>query len=94
MITTSRQYTATCFSFFRSVAGGELFERVVAEEFCLTEQDCVQFLRQILDAMDFVHVQNVLHLDLKPENILCTDASGYNVRCCFEMGVNTLTTTP
>ncbi|XP_022663126.1 myosin light chain kinase family member 4-like isoform X2 [Varroa jacobsoni] len=62
------------------VAGGELFERVVAEEFCLTEQDCVQFLRQILDAMDFVHVQNVLHLDLKPENILCTDASGYNIK--------------
>ncbi|KAL4216907.1 hypothetical protein ACF0H5_023367 [Mactra antiquata] len=53
------------------IGGGELFERVIDDDFELTERDCIQFMRQICDAVNYMHGRNILHLDLKPENILC-----------------------
>jgi len=51
----------------------ELFERIISEDFELTERDCIVFMRQICDGVSFMHNKQVLHLDLKPENILCVD---------------------
>lgn len=53
------------------VSGGELFERVIDEEFDLTEKECTFFLRQICEGVKFMHSKDILHLDMKPENILC-----------------------
>ena len=50
--------------FSYSVPGGELFERIVAEEY-LMEDDAVDYVRQILEALRFMHERNVVHLDLK-----------------------------
>ncbi|GFO39596.1 myosin light chain kinase, smooth muscle, partial [Plakobranchus ocellatus] len=47
------------------VNGGELFERVINEDFILTEKACVMFTRQICDGIAFMHSQNILHLDMK-----------------------------
>jgi len=47
------------------INGGELFERVVADDFTLTEFDCVGFMRQICDGVRFMHQKNIIHLDLK-----------------------------
>lgn len=48
-----------------SIEGGELFERIVDEDYHLTEVDTMVFVRQICDGILFMHKMRVLHLDLK-----------------------------
>ncbi|KAM9520966.1 myosin light chain kinase, smooth muscle-like isoform 2-T3 [Guaruba guarouba] len=59
------------------VAGGELFERIVDDEFEHTEPSSTQYLRQILEGLQFMHGQAIVHLDLKPENIVCVSPSSH-----------------
>lgn len=48
-----------------SIEGGELFERIVDDDYHLTEVDCMVFVRQICEGIRFMHHMRVLHLDLK-----------------------------
>ena len=48
-----------------SIRGGELFDRVIEDEFVLTEKACVCFMRQVLEGVSFIHSKHILHLDLK-----------------------------
>ena len=45
--------------------GGELFERVAADDFNLTESDCCLFMRQIVRGVQYLHKHHIVHLDLK-----------------------------
>lgn len=45
--------------------GGELFERIIDDDYHLTEVDCMVFVRQICEGIRFMHHMRVLHLDLK-----------------------------
>lgn len=60
----------------RSIAGGELFERIVDENFEHTEPNSVNYMRQILEGVQYIHRKRIIHLDLKPENIVCVNGSG------------------
>ncbi|XP_044741625.1 calcium/calmodulin-dependent protein kinase type 1 isoform X3 [Chrysoperla carnea] len=51
------------------VTGGELFDRIV-EKGSYTEKDASHLIRQVLEAVDYMHEQGVVHRDLKPENLL------------------------
>ncbi|XP_064634593.1 myosin light chain kinase, smooth muscle-like isoform X2 [Lineus longissimus] len=62
------------------ISGGELFERVVDDDFFLTERACMMFVKQIIDGVAHMHSVNVLHLDLKPENILCLTKKGNAIK--------------
>lgn len=62
------------------IDGGELFDRVLDDKFILTEKACSIFMRQICEAMDYIHEHNIIHLDLKPENILCLTESGNRIK--------------
>ncbi|CAJ1083609.1 death-associated protein kinase 2 [Xyrichtys novacula] len=56
------------------VCGGELFD-FIAEKENLLESEAIEFLKQILEALRFMHGKNVVHFDLKPENIMLSDKS-------------------
>ncbi|PSN43192.1 hypothetical protein C0J52_11305, partial [Blattella germanica] len=62
------------------IEGGELFERVIDDDFILTEKSCTVFMRQICEGIEFIHKQNILHLDMKPENILCLTKTGNRIK--------------
>ncbi|PQE31341.1 calcium calmodulin-dependent kinase protein [Rutstroemia sp. NJR-2017a WRK4] len=53
----------------RLAIGGELFDRI-CEQGRFTEKDASQTIRQVLEAVDYLHDNNVVHRDLKPENLL------------------------
>ncbi|XP_018619831.1 myosin light chain kinase, smooth muscle-like isoform X2 [Scleropages formosus] len=62
------------------VAGGELFERIVDDNFEHTEPTSARYMQQILEGMRYIHQRNIVHLDLKPENVVCVDSSGTNIK--------------
>lgn len=49
--------------------GGELFDRI-CEKGKFTEKDASKTIKQVLEAVDYLHQNNVVHRDLKPENLL------------------------
>uniref|UniRef100_A0A0C9RSK3 MYLK_7 protein n=1 Tax=Fopius arisanus TaxID=64838 RepID=A0A0C9RSK3_9HYME len=63
-----------------SISGGELFERVAADDFTLTEQDSVLFVRQICEGVAYMHDQHIVHMDLKPENIMCQSRTCHRIK--------------
>ncbi|KTG41564.1 hypothetical protein cypCar_00030478 [Cyprinus carpio] len=62
------------------VDGGELFDRIIDENYKLTELDTVLFIRQISEGLQYMHKMYILHLDLKPENILCVSRQTNKVK--------------
>lgn len=50
------------------VTGGELFDRIV-EKGSYTEKDAADLIRQVLEAVDYMHEQGVVHRDLKVCNL-------------------------
>lgn len=49
--------------------GGELFDAIVNKG-QYSEQDAAKIVRQILEAIQYVHEHGIAHRDLKPENLL------------------------
>ena len=47
-----------------SAPGGD-FQSVLDEDMVPFEEDVQGFLRQILEALDFIHERNIAHLDIK-----------------------------
>jgi len=51
------------------VTGGELFDRIV-DKGSYSEDDAKILVRKIVNAIDYLHKQDIAHRDLKPENLL------------------------
>ncbi|XP_070701885.1 myosin light chain kinase 2, skeletal/cardiac muscle isoform X2 [Pempheris klunzingeri] len=62
------------------VGGGELFDRIIDENYTLMELDAVLFIRQICEGLQHMHKMYILHLDLKPENILCVNRATNKIK--------------
>ena len=54
------------------VTGGELFERLVRQG-PYSEKEASRLMRQMAEAISYLHSQGVCHRDLKPENILLSE---------------------
>lgn len=61
------------------VSGGELFD-FIAEKENLLESEAIEFMKQILEGLGFMHSKNIAHFDLKPENIMLSDKASPHPR--------------
>ncbi|KAI7798974.1 putative death-associated protein kinase 2, partial [Triplophysa rosa] len=59
------------------IKGGELFD-FIAEKENLTETEAIEFMKQILEGVKYMHQKNIAHFDLKPENIMLLDKHATN----------------
>lgn len=50
--------------------GGELFDRIIDDNYNLTEFDTILFIKQICEGIRHMHQMYILHLDLKVEHAL------------------------
>lgn len=62
--------------------GGELFDRIV-DQGQYTERDAASTIAMLCDALEHLHMFNIVHRDIKPENILykSSDASHPDYMC-------------
>jgi serine/threonine protein kinase len=60
--------------------GGELFERIKSRK-VYQEKIAIDVMRNMLEALRYMHENNVVHRDLKPENlILASKTNDYVLR--------------
>ncbi|XP_063782953.1 calcium/calmodulin-dependent protein kinase type 1D isoform X3 [Pseudophryne corroboree] len=69
------------------VSGGELFDRIVEKGF-YTEKDASALIRQVLDAVFYLHRLGIVHRDLKPENLLYFSQEGESKIMISDFGLS------
>jgi len=62
----------TLFLVLEFAAGGELFDAIVNKG-QYSEQDAAHIIKQILEAIKYIHSNGIAHRDLKPENLLLSE---------------------
>jgi len=48
--------------FFNSLSGRELFERITAEGYSMSEAEVINYMRQICEGVKHMHEKNIIHL--------------------------------
>ncbi|XP_065941807.1 twitchin isoform X18 [Magallana gigas] len=62
------------------LSGGELFDRIAAEDYKMTEAEVINYLRQVCEGLKHMHEHSIVHLDVKPENVMCETKKSTNVK--------------
>jgi calcium-dependent protein kinase len=57
--------------------GGELFEEITNRG-SFSEMDAAKIMKQLLNAVNYLHNKNIVHRDLKPENIMMINRNSNN----------------
>ncbi len=60
--------------------GEELFERIIDRtDYTFTEEETAIVMHQLLEAVEYLHVNNIAHRDIKPENIMFENKDGWDL---------------
>ncbi|KAM8855604.1 striated muscle preferentially expressed protein kinase isoform 2-T2 [Spinachia spinachia] len=59
----------------------ELLDRFTRKS-TVMESDVRSCIRQLLEGVNYLHHQNIIHLDIKPDNILMADSHSDQIRIC------------
>lgn len=60
--------------------GGELFDHIVAQGGAYPEEKAQKIIKQLFQAIDYLHDLNIVHRDIKPENILLKSKDTLDVK--------------
>jgi len=72
-------------------SGGELFQRLALNaknNKLYTEKDAAKMMKQILEAVNYLHYHGVCHRDLKPENILLSSMDEFSQLKLIDFGLS------
>ena len=62
------------------IEGEELFDRIVdRSDYTFTEQETAFVMHQLLEAVEYLHINNVAHRDIKPENIMFENTDSWKL---------------
>ncbi|CAI9572202.1 unnamed protein product [Staurois parvus] len=61
--------------------GEELLDRLFRKH-TITEKEVKLYIRQLLEAVAYLHEKNILHLDIKPSNILMVHTDKEDIKLC------------
>ena len=50
---------------FYSLAGGELFDRIAAEDYKMSEAEVINYMIQVCQGLAHMHENSIVHLDIK-----------------------------
>lgn len=68
------------FTVFRYCTGGELFH-YITEKKHLTEREASVIMKQLLEALNYLHQNKISHRDIKPENfMLCAKGDPSSIK--------------
>ncbi|KAJ3092023.1 hypothetical protein HK102_011505 [Quaeritorhiza haematococci] len=67
--------------------GGELFDRI-CEKGSFYEEDAAEIVKIVVDAVAYLHDQNIVHRDIKPENLLFRSKESLNDLVIADFGLS------
>eukprot|EP01083_Nonionella_stella_P101541 287939_1 len=67
--------------------GGDLVEYLFDDSIDITEDQAAQWVRTMLETLEYLHSQNIAHCDLKPENIVFQSNRGGNDILLIDFGL-------
>lgn len=70
---------------YEFISGVDIFERIGTGNFELNERVIVNYIRQVCEALEFLHSKSYGHLDIRPENIVYTTRRGTTIKI-IELG--------
>eukprot|EP00956_Cyclotella_meneghiniana_P018809 scaffold31704_cov72-Cyclotella_meneghiniana.AAC.10 len=63
--------------------GGELYDKIIrnySQDGCLSEHVAAEIIKQLLEAVSYLHKNSCVHRDLKPENIMIESSTSSSIR--------------
>jgi len=69
------------------VDGNELFDRIVDRGY-YSEKSTIHIVKQILEAIKYLHEHHIAHRDLKPENLLCSGEGSNEIVKIADFGLS------